>query len=268
MMLVCPSLRLVKLCPGETLVRIRTIKAIVAPDTLRYVSLVRSELQFKKFNRYAGDTNMTTFLFPDGTERKLPTTYKSSAISTKKRAVETFGAKPVHKESLVKFQRHGSPQTSKNMRLYPAENIPINEARGILRKEVSRLRWEREVGGCSWKYTDHEGNTRDVPLDTSDRTQSKLAALEMYARKNTSNAYYPWKLRNGTFIYLDSADKVAELSARVLNHVEACFAHEANLNHQIDEAKSLDELRMLDIHSGWPHALNADEHDEPTDTEE
>ena len=187
------------------------------------------------------------FLFPDGTERTLPTQYKSASISSYKRAVETFGAIPVHYPQLKRFEYLGEPRTYDHAREYGAVPMEIDKAKKQLKAELNDFRWNRETSNIEWEYKPGE-------IHIVKPTIGRIESAKIGAKHRETVSF---KTNDGDFINLSFAD-LAQLSEHVVDHIQACFERQNELEKIIDEAKTLDDLRNIDIYEGWP-AVASDE---------
>jgi len=60
-----------------------------------------------------------------------------------------------------------------------------------------------------------------------------------------------WKLKNDSYVEVTETDlkNLFELNSDI---IEECFAHEAVLLVEIDNAKTMKELEAIDLNAGWP----------------
>lgn len=109
--------------------------------------------------------------------------------------------------------------------------------------ELADRRWQVETGGVSF-------GEMTIPTD---RETSRLMIKTAYDRAREDPEYQipNWKAANGVFVTLTNSMIIA-IGDAVLNHIQACFDHEAVLTAAILAAEDEEALEAIDINSGWP----------------
>ena len=121
---------------------------------------------------------------------------------------------------------------------YRVEERPIEEARASLLAELASVRYQRETGGITIK---------GMGFKTDRETQAILTGAFVMASANPAFSIL-WKSGPGVHVPIDAQTIMAAGSAATA-HVQACFAHEAELAGDILAATDLD---AIDINAGWP----------------
>ncbi len=108
---------------------------------------------------------------------------------------------------------------------------------------LAARRYEAEVSGVVIGGNRFATDRQSQSMITS--TIRMLEELEMRGQQNPSTR---WKTMNGAFPVID-LDGLINVALVMAQHVEACFAHEAELAAQIMLAPN---PNTVDIDAGWP----------------
>lgn len=130
-------------------------------------------------------------------------------------------------------QQRAERQAERLAEMFTADPDSAKQAK---RQELANARYEAEIGGIE---------VNGMAVRTDRETQSILGNARQYAKEDPSMTV-EWKLGNGQFVTLDSP-KIIALAGAVLQHVQAQFVKERELNVQVDAATTLEELTAI----GW-----------------
>lgn len=117
----------------------------------------------------------------------------------------------------------------------------VTTAKRELRAAVAARRWQAQTNML------YDG-VRPV-LYGADTAGNVLAAISVLSARPEQTI--AWKLGSNAFRYWNVA-QLRDFLAAGMAHIAACFAHEATLLSQIQNASTLAELRAIDIGAGWP----------------
>ena len=118
--------------------------------------------------------------------------------------------------------------------LHPPPAPTFNERKAAKRDEIAAARYAAEAGGCT---------VDGVTIATDRGSQSLLTAAVVTARLDPEFSTR-WKCADGRFVTLD-AMQLRAIGDAVIEHVEACFAREAELVELIDAAQTDEDLAAI-----------------------
>lgn len=113
-----------------------------------------------------------------------------------------------------------------------------------LKAKVADLRWQAETGGM-------KVNGVLIQTDRESRGNLTGAALRADRALRNGTAYeVRWKAADGWAVF--DASTILAVAEAAEAHVNACFVREAEIVAQVDAAVTIDDLRAIDLSSGWP----------------
>jgi len=146
------------------------------------------------------------------------------------------------------FEANGVVHPYGNLRLYSADELaalgitvdadtPV-DAKVARKSDLANRRYEAEVGGIV---------LNGMQIDTDRASQSMLTSAYNFLRIKPDGSTIQFKAASG-FVTL-TFQQVSAIALAVGGHVQACFAHEAELSALIDIAE---DPAAVDIDTGWP----------------
>lgn len=148
--------------------------------------------------------------------------------------------------SLGAWQAHGEPTEGVNAegaweKVWPVVDMPLEQAKAKALSTLADIRWQHEVGGTM---------LGDWPIQTDRETRANYLAGVLTGQTDPTFEAQ-WKLMDGNFVTF-SAETFQQAMGAVLTHVADCFAVEEVKAGQIKAATTVDELRAIDLDTGWP----------------
>jgi hypothetical protein len=122
----------------------------------------------------------------------------------------------------------------------PGQPRALDQVKAVRRSELAAIRYAKETGGIT---------VSGVAVATDYVSQAKInGALSLVAVQPAT--LIKWKTAAG-FVTLDHA-AVQAIALAVGQHVQACFAREAELADDIDACATVEDVIALDLGAEWP----------------
>lgn len=122
---------------------------------------------------------------------------------------------------------------------YALEPIPLDELRAERLAELAAIRYAAEVAGIT---------VSGLPVQTDRESRPNLIAAYAAAAAGLRSTGAAWKFADGVARQV-SAETLMEMATAVLDHVQRCYDHEAELAAEIRVSAA---PLAVDLHAGWP----------------
>lgn len=122
----------------------------------------------------------------------------------------------------------------------------VDYANEVLRPKLMSL-----VTEVRWTQQQYVPDFNGDVLPADDITISRvIAALDFMDRNPDMPRTRNWKIRDNEWVELDY-DTIEAMGRAIGVHIQNCFDREKELHAEIMAATTVDELEVIDIHSGW-----------------
>ena len=119
---------------------------------------------------------------------------------------------------------------------YIYTDFSLEEEKTRKKQKIASARYQAEHAGIV---------VEGVPVRTNLRTRTIVTAARARADKDVDNFVFEnWKLGNGMFVDI-SGPQVIAIDEAIVAHVESVFAHEKELNDQINAATTVEEVALI-----------------------
>lgn len=118
--------------------------------------------------------------------------------------------------------------------------------------EVLRDKLKAIVTSLRWDNQQFVPDFNGAKLEANDVTIGRIiAALDLMDRNPDLPRTRNWKVTDDYWAELDY-DTIANMGRAIGIHIQACFDNEKALHTALDNAATVDELKLIDLTSGWP----------------
>mgnify|MGYP006427180581 CR=1 FL=1 len=130
---------------------------------------------------------------------------------------------------------------------YNIINKDLSEEKQKLLDQIKQIRNKTIFNGISVTIN---GQTLNIKSDNE--TISRVDQARLDSKERPTNWKKRWKFASGVWADID-ATQIETIRSKIADHVEASFQNEEQLENQINNATSIQDLSNIDINSGWPN---------------
>mgnify|MGYP006437002637 CR=1 FL=1 len=138
-------------------------------------------------------------------------------------------------------------QDNKVIITYDIINKNLSEEKQKVLDQVKQIRNQTIFNGISITIN---GQTLNIKSDNE--TISRVDQARLDSKERPTNWIKRWKFASGVWADID-ATQIETIRSKIADHVEASFQNEEQLENQINNATSIQDLSNIDINSGWPN---------------
>lgn len=119
----------------------------------------------------------------------------------------------------------------------------IESLKEHIKSKVATKRWQQEIVGLT---------INDISYATDRESQTKYTAVAVaISQANPATWSINWKTNGGAFITLN-AEEMSVIINDILQYIQDCFNKEYELQQQIDECTTIEQIMAIDYNTGWP----------------
>ena len=138
-------------------------------------------------------------------------------------------------------------ETDRVVVTYNIINKNLSEEKQKFLDQVKQIRNQTIFNGISITIN---GQTLNIKSDNE--TISRVDQARLDSKERPTNWIKRWKFASGVWADID-ATQIETIRSKIADHVEASFQNEEQLENQINNATSIQDLSNIDINSGWPN---------------
>ena len=130
---------------------------------------------------------------------------------------------------------------------YNIINKDLSEEKQKVLDEIKQIRNQTIFNGVS---IDVNGQILNIKSDNE--TISRIDQARLDSKERPNNWKKRWKFASGVWADVDAA-QIEFIRSKIADHIEASFVKNEQLETQVKNATSIEDLNNIDIESGWPN---------------